>query len=111
VIRPDVLEAEAHELMARAHAKLAEAARLRARSFAATSSDWIDATSLPLPRKTVLRACRAGELRASKRGRRWLCTRADADAYLASATPKPTHANDAEADVRARLGLAPRRSA
>jgi hypothetical protein len=104
---PDDLDAEAFELEARAAVLHAEAARRRARLACGTSVEWFPATDLPLPRKTILAACRSGSLRAVKRGRTWLTTRADAEGFI---TATRTIANDTNAstddDVRAALGLA-----
>jgi excisionase family DNA binding protein len=55
-----------------------------------------------MPRRTVLCACRAGALRATKRGRRWLARRSDVDAWL-TATAQPDAANDAETSPGAYL--------
>lgn len=72
--------------------------------------DWIRVDSLPGSKRSALVAARTGSLRAIKKGRTWLTTRADADAWLSSEKPAPA-ANDDDDDVRASLGLAPRRSA
>ena len=104
---PDELDAEAFELEARAAVLHAEAARQRARSSRPGDAGWIAAVSLPLPRKTVLAACRSGELRAVKRGRTWVTTLADADAFLSRAKEianDTLHAN-VDDELREKFGL------
>lgn len=103
---PDELDAQAHELEAKASLLRARAARLRAAARTPELA-WIPVAALPLPRRAALAAARSGVLRAVKRGRTWLTTRADADAYLRSQQPTPAANDD---DVRAALGIA-RRSA
>lgn len=108
---PDHLEAEAYELMARAYAKRAEAARARAEQ-AMPAGDWIRVDALPVSKRSALAAARTGSLRAIKQGRTWLTTKSDAAAWLANAK-RAIAANDGERgddDVRASLGLAPRRA-
>jgi hypothetical protein len=104
------LELEGHELIARGHARLADAARKRAQLTTA-AGDWIRVDALPIPRRSALAACRAGDLRAVKRGRVWLTTRADADAFLARQPPASAANDDAENDVRRALGLVTRSAA
>lgn len=104
----DELELEGHELISQGHARLAEAARLRARTMSA-AGDWIRVDAIPIPRRSALAACRSGALRAVKRGRVWLTTRADADAFLSRQAP--TSAANDDDDVRAALGLQTRRVA
>jgi len=106
------LETEGHDLIARGHARLAEAARLRAFRSVDTRVDWIRVDSLPIPKRSAFVAARSGELRAVKRGRVWLTRRADADDFLKKSSARDA-ANDAEAedDVRAALGLVCRRRA
>ncbi len=103
----DAIDARAYELEAEAARLHAEACRLR---VSVAKADVIAATDLPLPKKLVLEACRSGALPAVKKGRTWLVTRADAEAFLA----KPAKAKDAEPVVeqlddalRKKLGLAP----
>lgn len=106
----DELDAEAYDLEARAAALHAEAARRRAQRSTSSSVEWFPATDLPLPRKAVLADCRSGALRAVKRGRTWLTTRADADAYIATTknAANDTTVGSRDDDVRALLGLARR---
>jgi excisionase family DNA binding protein len=48
----------------------------------------VDVTKVvSLPRRTLHRACRRGDLAAVKRGRRWLATRAAIDAWLRLGAP------------------------
>lgn len=75
------------------------------------------AAVVPLPRRAVCTACRRGEIAgATKRGRRWLATRAAVDAWLRAGGPRlvsPT-AEDADQDdeledLRQELARPPRR--
>jgi len=103
------LELEGHELIARGHARLAEAARARTTKSESTG-EWIRVDSLPIPKRSALLAARSGALRAVKSGRVWLTTPADAAAFLSSTTPAgPANDGDGDADVRRALGLVPRR--
>lgn len=109
-ITADEIELEGHELIAQGHARLAEAARVRARATSA-AGDWIRVDSLPIPRRSALAACRTGELRAIKRGRVWLTTRIDADAFLSrQAPPAAANDDDSDDDVRRALGLRTKRA-
>ena len=101
------LELEGHELIARGHARLAEAARARTTKSESTG-EWIRVDSLPIPKRSALLAARSGALRAVKSGRVWLTTPADAAAFLSSTTPAGP-ANDGDDDVRRALGLVLRR--
>lgn len=103
----DEIELEGHELIARGHARLAEAARVRARA-ASTSVDWIRVDALPVPRRSALAACRSGALRAIKKGRVWITTRADADAFLSRVAPAIA-TNDEDDEIRRALGLRTRK--
>ena len=103
------LELEGHELIARGHARLAEAARARTTKSESTE-EWIRVDSLPIPKRSALLAARSGALRAVKSGRVWLTTPADAAAFLSSSTPAgPANDGDGDDDVRRALGLVPRR--
>jgi len=102
------LELEGHELIARGHARLAEAARARTTKSESTG-EWIRVDSLPIPKRSALMAARSGALRAVKRGRAWLTTPSDAAAFLSAAAPTVAAANEGDDDVRRALGLVPRR--
>jgi hypothetical protein len=104
----DELELEGHERIAEGHALLAAAARVRAKTVSPLG-DWVRVDALPIPKSAALAACRSGELRAVKRGRSWLTTRADADAFLAKAPPAKA-SNSTDDDLRRELGLERRRA-
>ncbi len=105
---PDEIDAEGEELIARGHAYRAEAARRRAK-LNSSAGDWIRVDTLPVSKRVALAAARSGTLRAIKRGRVWLTTRIDADAWIAIAKPA-VPANDGDDDVRSALGLVVRRA-
>jgi hypothetical protein len=105
----DQLEAEGHDLIARGHTRLAEAAKTRAKTTSA-AGDWIRVDSLPGSKRAALAAARGGQLRAVKRGRLWITTRADAAAWLANAKSAQAANDDCDDDLRASLGLARRRA-
>ncbi len=69
--RADDVEREGHELIARGHTKLAEAARLRASEPANATArpSWIPASDSPLGRRRTLALARAGQIESSKIGR------------------------------------------
>ena len=79
------LEAEAHELIARGHAKLAAARRAAtAETPANDSAEWIPAAASPLGKRKTLALARAGAVESSKVGRTVLIRRASLDAFLTS---------------------------
>ena len=71
------------------------------------------AAVVPLPRRTVYRACRAGRIEGARRvGRRWLAARAAVDAWVRSCGPRavPSPNDDAADDLAPlRRALARRR--
>lgn len=42
-----------------------------------------------LPKRRVFEACRAGELKAKRVGRKWIASTADIDAWIAKQTQRP----------------------
>jgi excisionase family DNA binding protein len=53
------------------------------------------AAVVPLPRRTVYRACRAGRIEGARRvGRRWLATRAAVDAWIRACGPRAVPSPD-----------------
>ncbi len=85
---------------------LAEALLPRLLSRLATEqrdAELVDvAAVVPLPRRTVYRACRAGRIEGALRvGRRWLATRAAVDAWVRSCGPRavPSPKDDATDDL------------
>ncbi|MGO9833970.1 MAG: helix-turn-helix domain-containing protein [Polyangiaceae bacterium] len=64
-------------------------------------ADLVDvAAVVPLPRRTVYRACRAGSIEGARRvGRRWLATRAAIDAWVRSCGPRVVPSRDADDDL------------
>lgn len=82
--RADDLKAEAHDLIAKGHAKLAEATRLDSQAPANdnTKPSWIPAAASPLGNRQTLALARAGALESAKVGRKVLVKRASLAAYL-----------------------------
>jgi excisionase family DNA binding protein len=68
---------------------------------------------VPLPRRTVYKACRRGDLAAVKRGRRWLATRSAVDAWVRIGGPRlvrtSPEGDDLEEVRRSLMRVGPRR--
>lgn len=80
----DALEAEGHDFIAKGHARLAEAQRLRAVGGKNdVGSEWVDPVASPLGKRRTLALCRAGALESSKVGKKILVLKASLDAFLA----------------------------
>lgn len=82
--RPTLIEAEGHALIARGHAKLAEAARLRAATPQAEGerASWIPVAESPLGKRRTLALARSGAVESSKVGRKVLVRRASLAGFL-----------------------------
>ena len=64
--------------------------------------------TVPGPKRSVMRVCRAGRIKGAVRvGRRWLAPRAAIDAWLQTLTPRATSKDEHEGDdleeIRERL--------
>jgi hypothetical protein len=82
--RITALEAEGHELISRGHARLAEAAKLRADAAPppANRQSWIPAAESPLGKRKTLALHRARAVESTKVGRSVLIRRASLEQYL-----------------------------
>ena len=75
--------------------------RLRSGDFA----DYVDQASSPLGRRRHIVAIRTGALRGKQLGRRYLASRADVDAFMATDRAKAPATHDLIAQVENDLGL------
>ncbi len=103
--QPEDLEAEGHADLARGHAKLAEAARLRrARAPVAPAEDWIPIAKLPLAKKSARAIVRSKAVESKEVRGRLYVLRSSFDSFMRTSetTSKPASDDDA---LRAELGL------
>jgi hypothetical protein len=84
--------------------EIAEAvvARLRAALPTTTAPEYVDQGTCGFDARTFMRAARAGEFPAAKKGRRWIARKADIDAWLLS-SGKVTKADTDLSDLRKKL--------